>query len=43
MRRGIEMGRKKNDLRVMAKPLAGGSFAEYLDLVPRDRSEAASQ
>jgi hypothetical protein len=36
----MQMGNKTNDLRVMAKPLAGGSFAEYLDLVPRDRSES---
>jgi RimJ/RimL family protein N-acetyltransferase len=40
IRRGMQMGEKTNDLRVMAKPLRGGSFAEYLDLVPRDRSEA---
>jgi hypothetical protein len=28
-----------NDLRVMAKPLAGGTLAEYLALVARDRPE----
>ena len=40
-RRGpIEMGRKTNVLRVMVKPLAGGSIDEYLDLVQRDRPAA---
>jgi hypothetical protein len=28
-----------NDLRVMMKPLAGGTIAEYLSLVGRDRPE----
>ena len=32
------MGAKVNTLRVMAKPLAGGSLAEYFALVARDRS-----
>ncbi|HUL55494.1 MAG TPA: GNAT family N-acetyltransferase [Usitatibacter sp.] len=35
-RRGVRMGQRVNDLRVMVKPL-GGSLAEYLELVPRDR------
>ena len=39
-RTGVQMGKKTNDLRVMVKPLAGGSVAEYLALVPRDRPEA---
>ena len=40
-RRGpVEMGRRKNLLRVMVKPLAGGSVADYLDLVARDRPGA---
>ena len=40
-RRGpIEMGRKTNVLRVMVKPLAGGSVDEYLALVERDRPSA---
>ena len=40
-RRGpLEMGRKTNMLRVMVKPLAGGSVAEYLTLVERDRPSA---
>ena len=33
----LQMGRKTNLLRVMAKPLAGGTIAEYLELVERDR------
>ena len=40
-RLGLPMGDKVNDLRVMAKPLAGGSIPEYLALVARDRPEAA--
>ena len=40
-RLGMEMGSKVNNLRVMAKPLAGGSLAEYLQLVARDRPESA--
>ena len=38
-RDGVEMGARVNTVRVMAKPLAGGSFAQYLALVPRDRPE----
>jgi GNAT superfamily N-acetyltransferase len=38
-RLGLTMGARVNDLRVMAKPLAGGSLAEYLALVARDRPE----
>jgi hypothetical protein len=34
------MGRKTNVLRVMVKPLAGGSVDEYLALVERDRPSA---
>jgi len=34
------MGRKSNLLRVMAKPLGGGTIAEYLALVERDRPSA---
>jgi ribosomal protein S18 acetylase RimI-like enzyme len=36
-RDGVEMGAKINTLRVMAKPLAGGTPAEYFALVARDR------
>ena len=40
-RRGpMVMGRKTNVLRVMVKPLAGGSLDEYLALVERDRPSA---
>ena len=37
---GVEMGARVNTLRVMAKPLAGGTLDEYLVLVTRDRPEA---
>ena len=36
----LAMGRKTNLLRVMAKPLAGGTIDEYLELVERDRPSA---
>jgi hypothetical protein len=35
----VEMGRLVNTLRVMFKPLAGGTLAEHLTLVERDRAE----
>ena len=38
-RAGVEMGRLTNTLRVMVKPLAGGTLEQYLQLVPRDRPE----
>jgi len=34
------MGSRVNDLRVMAKPLAGGAIADYLAMVARDRPES---
>ena len=37
-REGVEMGRRTNALRIMAKPLAGGGWDEYFDKVVRDRS-----
>ena len=37
----VQMGRKTNLLRVMVKPLAGGTLDEYLALVARDRPGAA--
>jgi RimJ/RimL family protein N-acetyltransferase len=40
LRRGIDTGGRLNDLRVMIKPLAGGTLADYLALVPRDQPEA---
>ena len=36
----VAMGQKSNLLRVMAKPLAGGTIADYLALVERDRPGA---
>jgi GNAT superfamily N-acetyltransferase len=36
----VTMGRKSNLLRVMAKPLGGGTIDEYLGLVARDRPGA---
>lgn len=39
LRSGVSMGRLTNTLRVMFKPLAGGTLADYLALVERDRSE----
>jgi RimJ/RimL family protein N-acetyltransferase len=36
-RDGIEIEGRVRDLRVMAKPLAGGILPEYLALVERDR------
>jgi GNAT superfamily N-acetyltransferase len=38
-RQGVEIGTKVNTVRVMSKALAGGSVAEYLALVVRDRPE----
>ena len=38
-RLAVPMGARVNDLRVMMKPLAGGTIAEYLALVARDRPE----
>jgi GNAT superfamily N-acetyltransferase len=37
---GVEMGKRINTLRVMAKPLANGSLSDYLDVVVRDRPES---
>lgn len=39
-RHGVDTGGRINDLRVLAKPLAGGTLAEYLALVPRDRPDS---
>lgn len=39
-REGVRIGRQDNTMRVMLKPLAGGSLAEYLARVPRDRPES---
>jgi GNAT superfamily N-acetyltransferase len=39
-REAVAMGKLTHTLRVMAKPLAGGAFDDYLALVPRDRPES---
>jgi GNAT superfamily N-acetyltransferase len=39
-REGISMGKRTNAVRVMGKPLAGGSLEQYLSIVPRDRPDA---
>jgi GNAT superfamily N-acetyltransferase len=39
LREGLQMGQRTNSVRVMVKPLAGGSFDDYLARVPRDRPE----
>jgi GNAT superfamily N-acetyltransferase len=39
LREGLQMGQRTNTVRVMVKPLAGGSFDDYRALVPRDRPE----
>lgn len=38
-RHGLVMGQRTNTVRVMLKPLAGGTVDEYLALVPRDRPD----
>jgi hypothetical protein len=38
-REGVKMGKLVNIVRVMFKPLAGGTLEQYLTLVPRDRPE----
>lgn len=42
-RDGVEMGRRVNTLRVMAKVLGEGSLERYRQLVPRDRPETGAQ
>ena len=39
MREGLPMGKRVNDVRVMAKPLTGETLADYLAIVPRDRPD----
>ena len=39
-RDGVQIGARTHTIRVMFKPLAGGSLAEYLALVARDRPDA---
>lgn len=38
-REGLQMGKLVNTVRVMFKPLAGGTFEQYLSRVQRDRPE----
>ena len=40
LRSGVQMGKLTNTLRVMYKPLCGGSTEQYLALVARDRAES---
>lgn len=40
-RQGVELGRLVSTVRVMVKPLAGGTLAQYLTLVGRDRPDPA--
>jgi GNAT superfamily N-acetyltransferase len=42
-RADVQMGRLVNTLRVMAKPLAGGTLPEYLALVERDRPDRCGE
>jgi len=37
--RALYEGKRTNDIRVMMKPLTGGSVEKYLALVSRDRPE----
>jgi GNAT superfamily N-acetyltransferase len=37
-REGVEMGKRVNTLRVMAKPLTGRGWTDYYNLVERDRA-----
>lgn len=39
-REGVDTGGRVNDVRVLVKPLAGGTLADYLDRVPRDRPDS---
>ena len=41
-REGYQIGKQLNTLRVMYKPMAGGSIDEYLSLVERDRPDLQS-
>jgi ribosomal protein S18 acetylase RimI-like enzyme len=37
IREGVEMGKRKNSIRIMVKPLVGGTMEEYLSLIEHDR------
>ena len=40
LRTGVTMGQLTHTLRVMVKPLVGGTVEQYLSLVERDRPQA---
>jgi GNAT superfamily N-acetyltransferase len=42
-RAGVEMGKLVNTLRVLAKPLTGGTLPEYFALMSRDRPEPCQE
>lgn len=42
-RDGVEMGKLTNTVRVMVRPLAGGTLDEYLSLIERDRPELPNE
>lgn len=39
-REGVTLGKRTHALRVMVKPLGGGTIEDYLGLVERDRPQA---
>jgi hypothetical protein len=39
-REGVVVGERTMGARVMVKPLAGGTVAQYLELVARDRPDS---
>lgn len=39
LRHGVELGGRINTLRVMCKPIAGGTLQQYLQVVERDRPD----
>ncbi len=41
IRDGVQIGKRRNSIRIMFKPLAGGTRELYLSTVDRDRPEAA--
>jgi GNAT superfamily N-acetyltransferase len=43
LRTGVVMGQRTNTLRVMCKPLAGGTLQDYLARVVRDRPEPEAE
>ncbi len=43
LRKDVKMGRLKNTVRVMIKPLRGGTLEQYLALVERDRPDTHNE